>query len=112
MQSIDYQRLVGGGGVPYRPPKEVIDLKVKAYSRQYWKRELSSLNSVQRIAVVFVLCIYFEYYRTDCAALLGVNRRTIHRDLQYAHDLIQYPAIYRQISTRFIAEVKRIYHYL
>lgn len=112
MQSIDYQQLVGGGGVPYRPPKEVIDLKAKAYSRQYWKRELTALNSLQRISLVFVLCIYFEYYRTDCADLLQVDRRTIHRDLKYADDLIRYPAIYRQMSARFLAEIKRIYNYI
>lgn len=112
MQTIDFQKLMGGGGSPSYPPKDVIDLKIKLYSRQYWKREPEKASRMQRIAAVFVLVNYFEYRKTDCATIFQVDRTAIHRDLNHAKDIVLYPAIYRQISERFRKEIWRIYYYI
>ncbi len=95
-----------------RPPKDVIDLKIRMYSRRYWKCAVNESSPNRRCAMVFVLVNYFEYSKTECAAKLRVSRRQIHYDLQDAANLIRYPRIYRQKTTQVIEEIRRIYNYI
>lgn len=112
MYTIDFQSLMGGGGSPSRPSKDVIDLKIRIYSQRYWKKSITDLNATQRSAMIFVVVNYFEYPKTHCAARFGISRVQVHSDLKFAADLIKYPKIYRQKTTRFIEEIRRIYYFI
>lgn len=112
MLEIDYQALMGGGGLVSAPSPELVDTKVRWYVERYWKREPKKCNRFQRSAMVFVLVNYFDHPKTRCADLFECDRSTIHRSLGDANNIILYPRFWRQYYDRFLKEIKRIYYYI
>ena len=78
---------IRGGG--YKPPREVIEIRIRMYAEQHYHKRLSALTIDQRQTVAWCLYNNFGFSRPELAQLLSISSATIYRDISSIEFLVK-----------------------